>query len=180
MKNFLAIAALLALASANAFAQSGYWRDQSGKPVAESASMKSRDGFAGSILVTADADWKKKWETPASTTPSFTVADKITAGQSVTLLIFFSNPQPDGAGKVNVRCDLSLVDPAGKVTVLKQDTVCFDGAMPGVPHHLYLARPSVAMSFDPDDAPGAWHFDVALRDEVRKVSLPLRASITLQ
>lgn len=180
MKKLLAIALLLSLISVSALAQSGFWRDQTGKPIADTAAMKSQDGFAGSILVTADTDWKKKWETPADTTPNFTLADKITSGQPITLLIFFANAQPDGGGNVNLRCDLSLVDPAGKVTVIKQDTVCFDGAMPGAPHHLYLAWPSVAMSFDRSDAPGTWYFDVVLRDEVRKVSLPLRTSITLK
>lgn len=180
MKQLLLIAALLSLFSTAASAQSGLWRDQDGKPVAETASMKSQDGFAGSIVVTTDTDWKKKWETPPDTKPNFTAADKVAAGQPLTLLIFFSNAKPDGAGKTNVRCDLSLVDPKGKVTVLKQDTVCFDGAVQGPPQNIYLSRPIVATSFEASDPVGTWSYEVVLRDEVRKVSLPLRASVTLK
>ena len=41
-------------------AQSTGWRDDSGKPVAETASMKSQSDFAGSLLLTTEEDWQEK------------------------------------------------------------------------------------------------------------------------
>jgi len=179
MKKLLAITSLLSLLAGNAWAQSPLWRDAEGKPLPESPSRRSEDGFAGSVVLTTDADWKEKWETPADSKPTLTVVEKIGFGKTVTLLIFFSNAKRDGAGEVNVRCDLSMVDPSGKTTVLKKDAVCHDGLLAGPATNLYLSRPVVAMSFEAGDVPGAWSFDVILRDQVRNLSLPLRTTIEL-
>ena len=176
---YAAVLLSLALASA-ASAQSPFWKDQNGKPAAETASMKSRDGFGGSILLTSDADWKQKWDTPAESSPNFTVASKVGAGRKVSLLMFFSNAKPDAAGNIKVLCDITLIDPKGAASLIKKDAVCFDGQISGSPHNIYLSRPTIDLSFNPTDAHGTWAFQVNLRDAVRKVSLPLRTSFELK
>lgn len=177
MKKLLVVTALFALFSSAAYAQTSLWHDQNGKPIAETTAMKSQDGFAGMILLTANPDWKKEWQKPVGTSPKFQVADKITAGQTVTLLTFFMNPMADAAGNSNLRCDMSMTDPKGVTKVLQKDVVCFEGAISGPRGRLFLSRPTLDLSFDASDTLGVWTFDVHLRDVVRKVELPLRTTV---
>ena len=51
------------------------WINGDGKALTETDAMKSSGGFAASLLVTSDADWRAKWATrrrplPASTRPT--------------------------------------------------------------------------------------------------------------
>jgi hypothetical protein len=41
-------------------AQSEYWHDTQEKPIAETEARKSKEGFAGWLLVTPDEDWQEK------------------------------------------------------------------------------------------------------------------------
>ena len=73
----------LALAVAPFAAPAQGWRDANGTPVANTASMQAKDGFAGSVLVVTDADWRAKWDTPSNTLPNFNAAHDIPEGQKV-------------------------------------------------------------------------------------------------
>jgi hypothetical protein len=176
------IAVLLLLAHVAAFgqSQSGFWRDSSGKPVPESDSMRSANDFAGSVLVTPDEDWEKKWNTPPDTKPNFNRADVIPYGKKVFVLIFFANPKLDATGKADVRCNLKMSAPTGKVTLKQDNVTCFAGRLMGSPYHLRLSAPVIAFSGDPGDPPGTWVVEVLLRDAVRDVALPLRTTFTLR
>ena len=61
--------------------------------------MQAKDGFAGSVMVVTDADWRAKWDTPSNTVPN------INAAQS----------------DVNVRCDLDLDRPDGSSALHQAD-----------------------------------------------------------
>jgi hypothetical protein len=180
MKNILAIALLGLTLPAYAQAPSGYWHDSSGKPIAETESIKSRDGFAASLLATTDADWREKWDTPASTVPSFTKAGTVTYGRNVFILTFFSNPQLDAAGNANVRCDLKMQSPTGEATFDQRDVTCYTGKLKGSPSTLYLSAPVITVSADPGDPQGTWVVEVVVRDAVRGTELPLRTSFILK
>lgn len=156
------------------------WRDDGGKPVAEMESMKSKDDFAGSLLVTTDEDWEKKWNTPAETKPNFNKAGTVPYGKRIFILTFFANPKLDPQGKANVKCDFRLLAPTGKVALEQKDTICFAGAIQGSPYALHVSAPVVSFSGDPDDPSGTWRIEVVLRDVVRKVELPLRTSFELK
>ena len=142
--------------------------------------MRSKDGFAGSLVMTTDDDWQAKWNTPQDTKPSFNRAETVPYGKKVYALILFANPQLDGGGLADVKCDLTLTDPRGKAVLSEKNRKCFVGRLKGNPANLYLAEPVVGFSGDPGDPPGTWVFDVALRDVTRGVELPLRAAFALQ
>ena len=156
------------------------WRDDGGKPIAESESMKSKDGFAGSLLATTDEDWEKKWNTPPETKPNFNMAGTVPYGKRIHILTFFANPKLDPQGKANVRCDIRLLAPGGKVALEQKDTICFAGAIQGNQYALHVSAPVITFSGDPEDPPGTWGIEVVLRDVVRKVELPLRTSFELK
>lgn len=180
MKRLACIALLFLPLSLPALAQSGGWIDRDGKPIADQPMMKSKNGFGASLLLTSDKDWEKKWFTPPENVPHFRTTDSIKYGEQVTLLTFLTGPQPDAAGKAVVRCDYKITAPDGKTQLEQRDQVCFEGQLAGGANMMRLAGPVIAFSGDPGDLAGEWVFDVVVRDEVGKVTLPLQAKMTLK
>ncbi len=180
MKLLYLIAILSLLWVVPAQSQSAFWRDIDGKPVQETESMKSKNDFAGSVLVTTDANWKEKWDTPPETKPNFNKAGIIPYGKKVFILIFFSNPSRDEHGNSNIRCDLKIIAPTGTVALSQQDIACFSGRIAGSPYNLYLSAPVIAFSGDPGDPAGIWVVEINLRDAIRNVELPLRTTVELK
>ncbi len=171
---------LCVLLGETASAQSGFWRDATGKAVQETESMRSKDGFAGSLLATMDEDWQTKWETPPSNRPSFNKADVVPYGKKVYILTFFANPKKDDLGNVKILCDLSIKSPMGKQTLSQKGANCFSGKISGSSYNMYLSELVIAFSGDPGDPTGIWAIEVTLRDAVRGVELPLRTTFQLK
>lgn len=175
----LALACATLLLTTAARAQPGAWKDSDGKVRVETEAMKSKNDFAGMVIVTTDEDWQEKWNTPPETQPSFTKAETVPYGKKVFVLIFFANPKLDGHGRADVECDLKITAPTGRVSLAQEQLSCFAGRLKGAPHHLYLSDPTVVFSGDPGDPVGAWEVQVRLRDRRRGVELPLRTTFGL-
>jgi hypothetical protein len=153
------------------------------KPVAESEAMQIKGHFAGSLIVTSDADWKKKWDTPANAMPSFDKASVLAYGKKVFILTLFANPPLDAAGSANLRCDFKIINPSGKVQLSRSDLSCHAGRLARNKHNVYLSEPVIAFSGDPGDPPGIWVVEVKLRDTNRanrSVELLMRSSFELK
>jgi hypothetical protein len=178
MRSRVASLVLLALLAFTASAQVG-WLDQQGHPAADTDSRKSQEGFGGWVIVTSDADWKAKWETPSSTVPKFSQATTVARGKQVFVLMFFANPQLNPANEANVACDINVVRPDGSVSTNQSNLVCFNGVLQGNPQMMYLSEPVIAFVGDPGDPAGEWVVRVTLKDNNRKVEVPLRASFFL-
>jgi hypothetical protein len=180
-RTVLLLATCAALLTAiGAQAQPAVWKGPDGKPVQETDAMKSKDGFAGSLLVTVDEDWRQKWDTPSENKPSFRMAEAVPYGKKVYVLTFFSNPKLDMQGSANVRCDLQIAAPDGKLTLDQKDMNCFAGKIAGSPYNLYLSAPVIEFSGDPSDPVGTWEVRVVLQDAVRDVALSLKTSFVLK
>ncbi len=147
--------------------------------LANDSAVQSSNDFTGALLATTDEDWRKKWNTPPETVPGFTKAGKVAYGKQVNILTFFANPQLDSEGKANVRCDLRIIAPDGKVAHEQKDLTCFAGAIEGSPLAMRLAAPTITFAGDDDDLPGNWTIEVLLRDTIRKVELSLKTSFEL-
>lgn len=170
------IAALL-LGATPAFAQG--WHDRHGSPIPETSSTKSVEGFAGMLMVTPDADWQEKWNTPAEAVPHFAEASEVRLGGKLQILIFFSNPQLDADRLADVTCDLEVIRPDGSKGVDEQDVECYQGPMPNEPAHLYMAKPSLQFIAEAGDLPGEWTMRVTLRDNHRGVGMILEKKVIL-
>ena len=166
----------ICLFAAPAFAQ---WSDKEGHDLpADTARARSGD-FSGMLLVTPDADWKQKWDTPPDTTPNFRSTDTVAVGDKVTVLTFFSGPSADAAGLVNIRCDLRVLRPDGSVSTDVKDVECYHGKLQGVVTNVYLAAPSIEVLAEPGDQRGLWRVEITLRDVVAGVTMPLSTQVTL-
>jgi hypothetical protein len=179
MKNVFLIALIGLLWISPAYSESPSRENKEGKPIPEIDTMKSKDGFAGSVLAVTDEDWKQRWKTPPETTPKFNKAEVVSYGTKVFFLIFFSNPAQDEQQISNVRCNLKIIDPEGTAILSRQDMACFSGRVAGSPHNRYLSAPVISFVGDPADPVGTWVIEVNLRDVVRQIELPLRTTFEL-
>ncbi|WP_332848373.1 hypothetical protein [Massilia sp. S19_KUP03_FR1] len=179
MTSRAALALILTLA-APAFAQHGTWIDDQGKAIAPTEARRAVNGFAGHLLITSDADWRAKWNTPAATVPHFTQkTTPVALGEQVFLLIFFANAMLGADGKANLTCDLDVMQPDGTSVVHHADTPCWHGPLLGGPQNLYMATPEISFKHDPGDMAGKWTIAVTLKDKLRKTVLPLKTFFVL-
>ena len=136
------------------------------------------NGFSGWLMPTSDMDWRKKWETPSATTPQFTEARTVTVGQRISVLTLFSNPQLR-RGAADITCDLEIVRPNG-IADRHADVVCYRGPIHEDARHVFLSSQVVEFVGEKDDPKGRWIVRVTLRDNLRRVSLPLTTSFVLR
>jgi hypothetical protein len=176
---FFALVVGLALGT-SALAQEAAWIDEHGRPVPETAARRSINGLAGSLLVTPDANWREKWDTPANTVPHFNEAKTVERGRQVFVLIFFSNPKKGVDGRADLTCDLEAVRPDGSVSSHEENAVCYRGELKGDAYAMYLATPVIGFTGDADDPAGTWTVRVSLKDNLSKTVLPLKTSFTLK
>ena len=175
----LSIAAVLLLLAGAALAQE-VWKDEQGRPVPNTDSRKSLNGFGGWLLVTSDTDWRAKWETPSTNVPRFNEAHTVARGKQLFVLTFFANPQLDAAGNADISCDIRILRPNGTSSVDQKDAICFRGALIENPRNMYLCAVIIGFVGDPGDPAGEWPVRITLKDNVRHVSLPLETSFVLQ
>lgn len=172
------IALALALADP-ARAQELTWKDQQGKPIPETEARRSKNGLGGSLLVTPDADWQEKWNTPADTIAEFKETKSVSRGQRIFILIFFANPRLDANGRANLSCDLDVTRPDGSVSTHQTGMACFQEKLLGGPYHTYLAAPVIGFVGDEADPAGTWTVQVSLKDNLSDTVLPLKTSFVL-
>jgi hypothetical protein len=153
------------------------WR-QDGHPVANTDARKAVSGFGASIIITPDADWESKWNTPAETSPKFTTIEKLKIGERATILIFFANPKQDAAGSVDVTCDVKITRPNNQITD-NHGLKGFTGKLRGPVTNSYLTEAVICFVGEPTDPLGEWIVDVTVHDNNRHVSIPLRSKFSL-
>jgi hypothetical protein len=179
MKNFFAVI-LFVFVAFPAWGEDSHWKDRQGHPVPNNESRKSERGFGGWVLVTSDADWQTKWNTPAETVPEFKEAKSIPRGKHIFVLTFFANPQLSNESSVDITCDITVVKPDGSAAMNQTNTVCYQGPIKGATYNMYLSLPVIDFVGDPEDSLGQWIVRISLKDNIRKVTLPLQASFELR
>lgn len=173
-------AALLGLGAALLCAAAAGAAKEAPKPADSTASRKAPNGFAGSLLISTDAEWRRKWGTPGDAVPQIAQADVVSRGTKLWTLVFFSSPQLDSAGRANVICDLKFVKPDGKTALDQKGIACFKGVLGGDPRKVYLSTQTIEFIGDPGDPTGTWRIQLILRDMNGRTELPLFTAFTLR
>jgi hypothetical protein len=155
------------------------WNDEAGRRAEDTDARKSQAGFGGWIVVTSDADWRTQWESSPETVPRITEAKAVKRGQTVFVLIFFSNPLLHN-GTADVTCDIEVTRPDRTNSIHQPGTACFKGKISEDPHHLFLSGPVIKFIGEPHDLAGDWVVNVTLRDNARDVELALKTSFKLE
>lgn len=156
--------------------QMGWRRD--GQPVSNTDARKNINEFGASLIITSDADWENKWNTPAETSPKFRTVEKLKIGEQATLLIFFANPKLDSAGSVDVTCDVKITRP-NNLTTDNRGLKGFTGQLIGPVTNTFLTETVIRFVGEKSDPLGEWVVDVTVHDNNRHVSIPLKSKFTL-
>jgi len=147
------------------------WRDAQGKAIPQSDNIRSSNGFGGSVLITRDADWKEKWARPEP--PEFHTTDQVALGETVTALVFFTNPATDAKGDIRILCDYQLVRTDGTLSQDVRGLDCARGHLDGSPTNVRLVDQLVGFTGEASDPEGSWMLRIRLTDAVRGASVDL-------
>lgn len=180
MKSTAVMFAALLAAFAFPVGAKNTWLDAQGQPATESDSSRSIDGFSGMLIVTPDKDWAEKWNTPPETAPHFSTAKEVTNGNTLFMLTFFAGPGRDSTGRTDVRCDFSLLRPDGSKSIEQTDALCFQFELGEDPTSVFMAPAVIGFLAEGADQRGTWTFHMILKDKVRGVDLPLKASFVVR
>ena len=184
-------ATLLGL-SAGASAQ---WHDQHGNPLPDDPARSGQNGFGAQVLVAekteADRFVHEWYNTPTEHTPTVNPVDKAARGDSVDLIILYSNCAPDDADpgalqRAEVPCQATF-----DVEILQPDGTLYQGArMTGLPLGgenaiaapagvVQLVPATIRLRIEPQDPLGEYRFNVRIRNPARDVDLALTTAITV-
>ena len=155
------------------------WRNKDGKIVPNSDNMKSIKGFGGWLLITSDADWEEKWNTPTYVSPNFNEASNVSYGQRLTILTFFINPKVSDQGTINITCGVKITRPDNKVSVDNQNIECLKDIVIENPRNVHLSPIVIDYIGEEGDPPGEWIVEVNINDINRGASIPLRNTFIL-
>jgi len=131
-------------------------------------------GFGGRLIVTSDLNWKEKWNTPSGRIPSFTEKERIGLGESIAVLILYTNPAVDQTNRINIFCDIRLKQPDGQISLEQKDVVCANEQIKGDTRNIRLSYAVLDFSVDVSDPYGVWTIEVKLKDEISGSEVYLR------
>ncbi len=171
MRNPRILFALVCLAAALAPAEVGAKTKEPVARAAEPEWRKVRDGFGAAVVVTADPEWKRKWGTPGNKLPRIEQAGSLRIGEKVWALLFLTNPSFDGAGYVDVTCDLRMIRPNGKVTEHRALRALRTKTIP-VPQ-TYMSEFVLTMVGEENDPVGEWVLEFVVHDRKRGIDVPV-------
>ncbi|HJY40471.1 MAG TPA: hypothetical protein VJ303_04515 [Steroidobacteraceae bacterium] len=135
------------------------------------AEPKTVGGFNGMLIVTPDKDWAKKWNTSPESIPYISSGSTVKKGGELYVITMFSNPQLDASGAASITMDIDVIRPDGKSSSHAENAVCVQGKVD--PRSLHLCKQVVEYVDEPTDPAGKWSVRIVLKDDVRKVSIPL-------
>jgi hypothetical protein len=141
-------------------------------------SQKTVGGFSGLLIITPDKDWEAKWNTSPEAIPYSPSGTTIKKGGQLFVLTMFANPQLDTAGAASVSMDIDVLKPDGTSSSHAENAVCSQDKVQ-VKLGMYLCRQVVEFVGEVTDPVGTWTVRITLKDDVRKVSIPLSATFKL-
>lgn len=145
----------------------------------QTESRKVKNDFGGNLVVTPDADWKEKWQTPPETIVYFNEASVVGIGDRLWILAFVVNPQLDKYGSANVTASLKATRPDSSVAFDLKDTPCLKGEMQGSLDNVRLCPAIVEFVGEPGDPLGEWVVEVTVTDQNRSTTLDLKSTFSL-
>ena len=135
------------------------------------SNTKTVAGFSGMLIVTPDKDWVAKWNTSPESIPYVASGATVKKGGDLFVITMFSNPQLDASGAASISMDIDVVRPDGGSSSHAENAVCVQGKVDV--RSLYRCLQVVEFTNEPADPTGKWSVRILLKDDVRKVSIPL-------
>src|SRR6266571_1134400 len=152
------------------------WR-KDGKAVADTPNMKSKGEFGAQLFLTESAQFFEDWNKPE--TPKLTTLEKPRRNVPIFTAILFVDPGIDASGAANVTCDITVRKPDGTVYGEQKDVVGWKGKYIAPAHNLQLTEGRMGIRIEPQDPSGIYTVEVLVRDNIRKIELPLKTTFAI-
>jgi hypothetical protein len=152
------------------------WR-KDGVLIPDRPNMKSERGFGAQLFLTASEQFFDDWEKPQ--TPHLPLLTDAERNVPFFTVIMFVNPQLDGGGKAHVTCDITVRKPDGSIYGRELNVSGWEGPYSTPANHLQLTTGGMGIRIEPHDPPGTYVVEVIVRDNHRKVALPLKTTFTV-
>jgi hypothetical protein len=150
-----------------------------GVHAADPQPQKTVAGFRALLIVTPDKDWQTKWNTTPERIAFYQSGQTVHRGGDVYIVTMFSNPQLDATGAASVSVDIDVKRPDGSSSSHAENAVCTHGALSAPSDSLFICSQVVEFTGEPGDPLGTWSVDIVVKDDVRKVSVPLNTDFVL-
>lgn len=152
------------------------WR-KDGKAVADTLSMKSKDGFGAQLFLTESAQFFEDWSKPE--TPKLTTLEKARRNVFIFTAILFVDPGIDASGAADVTCDIIVRKPDGAVYGEQKDVVGWEGKYVVPAHNLQLTQGRMGIRIEPQDPSGVYMVETIIRDNIKKIELSLKTTFEI-
>jgi hypothetical protein len=172
-KSFLFILAPLLLIGFLSAQEAQSWRKDS-KAVPNTPSMKSKSGFGAALFLTENAQIFEDWNKPE--TPKFTPVEKARRNIPIFTVILFAEPGTDASGTADVTGDIIVRKPDGSLYGQQKNIVLWKHKYPAHSHATQLSEGYLAIRIEPKDPAGIYTVEVIVRDQIKNVALPLKAT----
>jgi hypothetical protein len=143
------------------------------------APAADKTAFSGMLIVTPDKDWEQKWNTSPESIPYVAGGSTVKKGGELFVLTMLTHPQLDASGAASVSMDIDVTRPDGSSSSHAEGAVCVRGKVQGPVESLYLCGQVVDFAGEPEDPVGTWSVRIVLKDDVRRVNIPLTTSFVL-
>ena len=153
--------------------ESTAWRED-GKPAADTPNVKSKNGFGAQLYLTESAQFFEDWNKPE--TPNLPTLEKAHRKVPLFTAILFVDPGTDSNGSVDVTYDIVIRKPDGSIYGEQKNAVGLKGKYIVPAHDLQLAKERMGIQIDSQDPSGTYTVEVTVRDHIKKVKLPLKAT----
>lgn len=168
---------LLVAMSVPLIAQSA-WIDPTGKPIADTESMRSAGNFGVQVVLTPDdKQFRQTWNSTKGT-PKLSSTNSVRIGSSVAAVIIFHGCSPNAMGVCDVVSEFILEGPDGAKTPAGGGPVWSGAPLQG--GLLQLGQASMTVGFDKTDPVGDYKVIAKVKDKTsgRSLSLIARLKVT--
>lgn len=154
------------------------WIDSSGKPIADTESMRSAGNFGAQVVLTPDDEqFRQAWNSTKGT-PKLNSTNSVRLGSPVTAVLIFHGCSPNAAGVCDVVSEFIIESPDGVKTPAGGGPV-----WSGVPLQdglLQLGQASMTVGFDKTDPVGDYKVIANVKDKIsdRTLNLIVRFKVT--
>ena len=149
------------------------WR-KDGKAAADTPNMKSKKGFGAQLYLTQSPQFFEDWNKPG--TPNLKTLERAQRNVPLFSIILFVDPGTDSKGSVDVTYDMVIRKPDGSIYGEQKNAVGLKGKYVVPSHDLQLAHERMGIQIDNQDPSGTYTVEVTVRDHIKKVELPLKAT----
>ena len=167
----LILAVLLSPILLSAHGEESWQKD--GRPAANTASMKSKDGFGAQLFLTQDTGLLQKWNTPEP--PKIAPVTRARRDLPIVTVLLFAAPGTDRSGRADVTCDFIAHKPDGSLygqqpnaVVWKREYQAHSG--------IQLSEGYMGIRIEPKDPAGTYTVEARVHDHIKKVDLVLKTT----